>query len=97
MRSVRLFGKQGCAYSAAAKELLTRAGIQHEDIDLTHDDQLRERLAEMTGRATTPQIFIGEEYIGGYDELKLLHDAGQLERKVEGAMAMNLFIPPNPA
>jgi glutaredoxin len=32
---------------------------------------------------TVPQIFIGEELIGGFDELNAMHKAGQLIGKIE--------------
>jgi glutaredoxin-related protein len=35
-----------------------------------------------SGRETTPQIFIGGEHIGGYEELKQLEDSKQLESRL---------------
>ncbi len=39
----------------------------------------RDRLVALTGRYTVPQILIGDLPIGGWDEMKALHDAGELD------------------
>ena len=38
----------------------------------------------MTGRRTVPQIFIGETYVGGCDELYALERAGRLDPLLAG-------------
>ena len=43
---------------------------------------MRDKLVELTGQRTVPQIFIGEESIGGYSDMMKLHQAGQLEPKL---------------
>ena len=44
---------------------------------MTGDDAKRAWLVEATGRRTVPQIFIGGEPIGGYDELAALDKSGR--------------------
>ena len=39
-------------------------------------------LVETTGRRTVPQIFIGDESIGGFDELRKLDMTGELSKKL---------------
>jgi len=36
-------------------------------------------MMDRTGRRTVPQIYIGETYVGGYDDLAALDRAGQLD------------------
>ena len=70
-----------CPYCTAAKKLLKSKNVVFEEIDVTDDEAMREKLAGMTGgRVTVPQIFIADKSIGGYDELVEFYDSG---RKIE--------------
>ena len=48
------------------------------------DENLGAWVMEKTGRRTVPQIYIGDQYVGGYDELAALDRAGELD-KILGA------------
>ena len=54
-----------------------------QEIDVSSDDAKRAWLVEATGRRTVPQIFIGDEPIGGYDELAALDKSGALAAKLK--------------
>jgi glutaredoxin len=58
-----------CPYGLKAVDLLRRAGYEVEDHHLTTREQTDAFKAEH-GVATTPQIFIGDKRIGGYDDLR---------------------------
>ena len=58
-----------CPYGLKAKDLLERSGYEVEDHHLTTREQTDAFKAEH-GVATTPQVFIGGERIGGYDDLR---------------------------
>ncbi len=72
-----------CPYCVAAKSLCVSKGFDYEEIDLTNDPDALAEIKEKTGMLTVPQIFIGEEFIGGYAELKKLNDAGELHKKLQ--------------
>jgi len=59
--------------------LLTKKGIPFEDIDVSDDPALREEIAQRSGQRTVPQIFIGDESIGGFMELQTLEVSGELD------------------
>ncbi|MFO0666743.1 MAG: glutaredoxin 3 [Polyangiaceae bacterium] len=82
---VKVYVTTFCAYCVRAKELLKKRGIAFEEIDVTRDDEKRAWLVEATGRRTVPQIFIGDEAIGGSDELHALDRAGKLMPMVSAA------------
>ena len=84
---VKVYVTTFCVYCVRAKDLLKKRGIAYEEIDVTKDDEKRDWLVKVTGRRTVPQIFIGEESIGGSDELHALDRAGTLMAKVEHASA----------
>lgn len=80
MKPVTLYTTPFCGYCLAAKRLLTGKGVSYVEIDVSQDTTQR---AEMTqrakGRRTVPQIFIGAEHVGGFDEIAALDRAGKLD------------------
>jgi glutaredoxin 3 len=65
-----LWSKYHCTFCEQAKSLLKMKGIDYEERKIG-DGWTKEELLEAVPNArTVPQIFIGEEYVGGYDELK---------------------------
>jgi len=61
-----------------AEGLLNKKGVQVEKI-LVKNEQEMINMAEITGRRTVPQIFIGERHVGGFDDLVELDMAGELD------------------
>lgn len=59
--------------------LLTKKGIEFEDIAVSKGTDDYEKMAEASGRRTVPQIFIGEQSIGGFDDLYELDQRGELD------------------
>lgn len=85
---VRIYTTNYCGFCVRAKELLTRKGVDFEEIDVTSDDALRARLVEMSGgQRTVPQIWIGDTHVGGYTDLSRLDRDGQLEPLLRTASA----------
>ena len=78
MADVKIYTTRVCPYCVAAKSLLAARGIPYEEIDVTGDDAKRAWLVETTRRRTVPQIFIGTQAIGGYDDLAELDESGEL-------------------
>lgn len=77
---VLMYSTAICPYCIRAEQLLTRKGvgdIEKIRIDLSPDK--REEMIKLTGRRTVPQIFIGETYVGGCDELYALDREGKLD------------------
>lgn len=83
MPDVTIYRTKFCTYCDMAERLLDDLEVDYDEVDVTHDAELREELEERTGMQTVPQIFIGDESIGGYDDLKALHDDGKLEEKLD--------------
>jgi glutaredoxin 3 len=79
MPKVTVYTTQYCPYCVLAKELLKRKGVPFEEIDVGQDDELRAEVVRKSGRRTVPQVFIGEQSIGGFEELRALEDEGELE------------------
>lgn len=76
---VEVYHKTWCPYSRDALALLDRVGVTYEDIDVTTDRMREREMIERSGRTSVPEIFIGGELIGGFDELKAFHALGGLD------------------
>ena len=74
----RLHHRATAPTARSAKALLERRGIAYEEINLAKDPDGRAELARRTGMVTFPQIMIGGEPIGGFDELLAADRAGPL-------------------
>ena len=76
---VTLFTTPACPYCVAAKELLQGKGVKFREIDVSDDAEF-DALIRRTGWKTVPQIFIGDQMIGGYQELARLESEGKLNK-----------------
>ena len=75
-----VYSSANCGYCRAAIQFLEAVkGQTVQVIDLTGDWAARKALIEKTRHRTVPQIFIGEHFVGGYDELRALDSAGKLD------------------
>jgi len=78
MPSVILYTTDHCSRCVSAKVLLQRRGIAYREINLSRDPDGRTELIRRTGMYTFPQIVIGAETLGGFDELLAADQAGRL-------------------
>lgn len=75
-----MYTSDACPYCVRAKRLLDAKGVEYTQIHMSlWDSEARVRLAELTGRRTVPQIIVDGTPLGGYDDIKALDDAGQLD------------------
>ncbi len=58
-----------CGYCAGAKSLLKKKGAAYLEIRVDEEAGKREEMEQRAGRDSVPQIFIGDQHIGGFDEL----------------------------
>lgn len=84
MKDVTIYTTNYCPYCRQAERFLESKGVAFKNVDVTDDPPMREKLVELTGQKTVPQIFIGTESIGGYSDMMALHHKGQLEPKLAG-------------
>jgi glutaredoxin 3 len=78
MPTVTLYTTENCSRCVSAKTLLGRRGIAYEEINLAKDPDGRAKLEQRTGMFTFPQIVIGDETLGGFEELVAADRAGRL-------------------
>ncbi len=77
---VLMYSTAVCPYCIRAEQLLKNKGVTDiEKIRVDLDPARREEMMTRTGRRTVPQIYIGTQHIGGFDDLAALDHAGKLE------------------
>ncbi|WP_439141703.1 glutaredoxin 3 [Planktotalea sp.] len=80
MKQVEIYTSPLCGFCHAAKRLLTSKGVTFSEVDIAVEPERRaEMMQRANGGRTVPQIFIGDEHVGGCDELYALERAGKLD------------------
>ncbi len=73
-----IYTTQFCPFCIRAKYLLNELSLTYQEIPVDRDPQLRQEMANKAGVNTVPQIWFGEEHIGGCDELFYRYRQGTL-------------------
>jgi glutaredoxin 3 len=74
-----MYAADWCPHCGRARRLLVSKGVAVEEIDVEAVPGAHAELLARCGRSTVPQIFIGDEHVGGCDELDTLDAAGRLD------------------
>ena len=82
MARVQVYSTRWCGYCVRAKALLESRGIEYEEISLDDDPAFRQKLFDLTGGWTVPQIVVDGRPIGGYTELWRLDREGRLAEQL---------------
>ncbi|CAI0388556.1 unnamed protein product [Linum tenue] len=84
LRGVRKTYEDSCY----VRVILKGAGVRVDERDVSMHSGFKEELKQLLGGCgggfSLPRVFIGKKYIGGAEEVRRLHEEGQLEKAVEG-------------
>lgn len=69
MKKVTIYTKDYCPYCRAAKQMLSARGICYVEHDVQGNDAKLQEMINRSGRFTVPQIFFGDQHIGGHSDL----------------------------
>lgn len=83
-KEILLYGTLMCPYCNAAKQLLNSKDLDFHEIRVDQDHKQRQIMTEKSGRTSVPQIFIGDQHIGGFDDLNALNRSGELDQIIQG-------------
>jgi len=70
MSKAIVWSKNHCPFCDQAKALLTQRGIEYTEKKIGEGFTREDLLEAVPTARTVPQIFLGEEYVGGFTELK---------------------------
>ena len=74
-----IYSASWCSPCKSAKRFLDDMNLIYDEIDIEKNNISREKLLEITGGHTVPQIVINDKCIGGYSELIHLNQSGKLK------------------
>jgi glutaredoxin 3 len=80
MPQVTLYTRPYCPYCIRAVDLLEQKGVDFTEIEAGFDPEKRQEMMRRSGRTTFPQIFIGDQHIGGCDDMMALEREGRLDQ-----------------
>ena len=76
---ILVYSSMLCPYCFAAKKLLKKLNLNFEEVLVDNDPKKKNQMIKLSrGKTTVPQIFFGENHIGGYDDLKRFYNDGKL-------------------
>ncbi|MCL7944393.1 GrxA family glutaredoxin [Marinobacter sp. ATCH36] len=77
MEQVTIFGRASCGFCMRARQLCEINDFPYRYVDIVEEGISKEDLSKTIGKPvhTVPQIFVGQEHIGGFD-----HFSEYLER-----------------
>ena len=67
-----------CGFSAAVVQVLSDLGIKYNTVNVLESDEIREGIKKFSNWPTIPQLYVKEEFIGGCDIVKEMHESGEL-------------------
>ena len=90
---IKIYSTSWCPPCAAAKKMLNDLNQPFEEIDIEKEGISREKLKEITGGSTIPQIIINNQSIGGFDSLVALNQTGELQKILKWNLLMKKLWP----
>ena len=79
MMKILIYSSMLCPYCFAAKTLLKKLNLKFEEVLVDNNSKMKKKMIELSdGRTSVPQIFFGENHVGGYDDLKRYYEEGKL-------------------
>ena len=72
-----------CGFSLAVSNVLKHLKIGFKGINVLENPEIREGIKVFSDWPTIPQLYIGEEFIGGCDIVKEMFEKGELQKILE--------------
>lgn len=86
MPKIEVYSTAVCPYCVAAKNFLKAKGLSWEEVRVDTDPAQRERMLQRSsGHRTVPQIFVNDQFVGGYDDLVAADRSGKLAQLLGAA------------
>jgi glutaredoxin 3 len=85
MAAVTVYTTDPCSFCSRVKQLLGARGIRYDEINLAKDPVGRAELLQRTGMMSFPQVIIGDELVGGFQETLAADQSGRLAEMLKAA------------
>jgi glutaredoxin 3 len=77
--AVVMYSTRFCPFCIRARRVFEAKGVAFTDIAVDRDMAKRRKMESLSGRNTVPQIWVGDRHVGGFDDLWLLEQRGELD------------------
>jgi glutaredoxin 3 len=85
MANVTVYTTDPCSFCARVKQLLSARGIAYDEVNLAKDPDGRAELLQRTGMMSFPQVLVGDELVGGFQETLRADQSGELQELLKAA------------
>jgi glutaredoxin 3 len=85
VKDVVVYTTDPCSFCTRVKQLLEARGVDYEEVDLARDAAGRAALVDRTGMMSFPQVVVGGEVLGGFQETLAADRSGRLRQLLEAA------------
>jgi glutaredoxin 3 len=85
MAVVTVYTTDPCSFCRRVKQLLDARGIAYDEINLARDPDGRAKLLQRTGMMSFPQILVGDQLVGGFQETLAADQSGRLAELLKAA------------
>ena len=83
MKEILMYSSLFCPYCVNAEKLLLNKGIKKiKKIMVDENPSHMDEMIKITGEKTVPQIFIGDQHIGGFEQLRSINNDGNLDKLI---------------
>jgi glutaredoxin 3 len=85
MANVTVYTTDPCSFCGRVKQLLNAREIAFDEINLSRDPDGRAELLALTGMMSFPQVIVGDELVGGFQETLAADRSGRLAELLKAA------------
>ena len=68
-----------CGFSAAVVKILTNLELKFHSVNVLDNPEIREGIKKYSNWPTIPQLYVKQEFIGGSDIIREMHESGELK------------------
>jgi glutaredoxin 3 len=81
MKKIKIYITDYCPFCVKAKSLLNKKKIKFSEINVSNDENLRQKMSDMAnGARSVPQIFADNVHIGDCDKIHKLDQEKKLDK-----------------
>ena len=81
MKKIEIYTTDNCPFCVKAKSLLNKKKIKFSEINVSNDENLRQKMSDMAnGARSVPQIFADNVHIGDCDKIHKLDQEKRLDK-----------------
>ena len=68
-----------CGFSSTVVQILKHIGVNFQSYDVLQDENLREGIKSFSNWPTIPQLYVNNEFVGGFDIIREMFESGELK------------------